>query len=184
MSLCSKARTRARRKWWRDNWRKLMKRKVKTVRKCVLKKKSTSWLTLLAWLKRRASWWWTHFPLEPKRRLWPHCRPNRRQSDYAENSRSRKRNRFAEFGQKAGDIVIGQANPFERGNLYCRPWSRNSHHAYEEQILANASNRERIRALLLAEETPRGIFLKLSRSHPDFLAFPSKHRSYKVAQLR
>jgi len=30
---------------------------------------------------------------------------------------------------------------------------------------------ERIRAILLAvEETPRGIFLKLSRSHPDFLA--------------
>ena len=42
---------------------------------------------------------------------------------------------------------------------------------YEEQIPGERFKPgERIRALLLAvEETPRGIFLKLSRSHPDFL---------------
>ncbi|PIW97207.1 transcription termination/antitermination protein NusA, partial [Candidatus Kaiserbacteria bacterium CG_4_8_14_3_um_filter_38_9] len=43
---------------------------------------------------------------------------------------------------------------------------------YDEQIPGERYKPgERIRAILLAvEETPRGIFLKLSRSHPDFLA--------------
>ena len=42
---------------------------------------------------------------------------------------------------------------------------------YDEQIPGERfKSGERIRAILLAvEETPRGIFLKLSRSHPDFL---------------
>jgi len=42
---------------------------------------------------------------------------------------------------------------------------------YEEQIPGERFKAgERIRAILLAvEETPRGIFLKLSRAHPDFL---------------
>lgn len=78
---------------------------------------------------------------------------------------------LSEFGQKAGDIVVGQAQRFERGNLYVDLGRVTAIMPYDEQIPGERFKPgERIRALLLAvEETPRGVFLKLSRSHPDFL---------------
>lgn len=79
---------------------------------------------------------------------------------------------LAEFGQKAGDIVVGHVQRFERGNLYIDLGRVTAIMPYDEQIPGERfKTGERIRTLLLAvEETPRGIFLKLSRSHPDFLA--------------
>ena len=76
-----------------------------------------------------------------------------------------------EFGQKEGDIVLGHVQRFERGNLYVDLGRVTGVMPYEEQIPGERYRPgERVRALLLAvEETPRGIFLKLSRSHPDFL---------------
>lgn len=78
---------------------------------------------------------------------------------------------LTEFGQKAGDIVLGHVQRFERGNLYVDLGRVTATMPYDEQIPGERYRPgERIRALLLAvEETPRGIFLKLSRSHPDFL---------------
>ncbi len=83
-----------------------------------------------------------------------------------------KESALAEFGKKAGDIVIGHVQRFERGNLYVDLGRVTAIMPYEEQIPGERYKPgERIRALLLAvEETSRGIFLKLSRSHPDFLA--------------
>jgi N utilization substance protein A len=83
-----------------------------------------------------------------------------------------KESALAEFGQKAGDVVIGHVQRFERGNLYVDLGRVTAIMPYDEQIPGERYRPgERIRALLLAvEETPRGIFLKLSRSHPDFLA--------------
>ena len=82
-----------------------------------------------------------------------------------------KESALSEFGQKAGDIVLGFVQRFERGNLYVDLGRVTAIMPYEEQIPGERFKPgERIRALLLAvEETPRGIFLKLSRSHPDFL---------------
>jgi N utilization substance protein A len=79
---------------------------------------------------------------------------------------------LSEFGQKAGDIVVGHVQRFERGNLYIDLGRVTAIMPYDEQIPGERfKTGERIRTLLLAvEETPRGIFLKLSRSHPDFLA--------------
>ncbi len=79
---------------------------------------------------------------------------------------------MTEFGQKAGDIVMGHVQRFERGNLYVDLGRVTAIMPYDEQIPGERYKPgERIRALLLAvEETSRGIFLKLSRSHPDFLA--------------
>ena len=78
---------------------------------------------------------------------------------------------LAEFGQKAGDIIMGHAQRFERGNLYVDLGRVTGVMPYDEQIPGERYRTgERIRAILLAvEETPRGIFIKLSRSHPDFL---------------
>ncbi len=83
-----------------------------------------------------------------------------------------KESALAEFGQKAGDIVIGHAQRFERGNLYVDLGRVTAIMPYDEQIPGERYKPgERIRAILLAvEETSRGIFLKLSRAHPDFLA--------------
>ena len=78
---------------------------------------------------------------------------------------------LTEFGQKEGDIVLGHVQRFERGNLYVDLGRVTGVMPYEEQIPGERYRPgERVRALLLAvDETPRGIFLKLSRSHPDFL---------------
>lgn len=83
-----------------------------------------------------------------------------------------KESALAEFGQRAGDVVVGHVQRFERGNLYVDLGRVTAIMPYDEQIPGERYRPgERVRALLLAvEETPRGIFLKLSRSHPDFLA--------------
>ncbi|MEZ4200173.1 MAG: transcription termination factor NusA [Candidatus Paceibacterota bacterium] len=76
-----------------------------------------------------------------------------------------------EFGQKEGDIVMGHVQRFERGNLYVDLGRVTAVVPYDEQIPGERFRPgERIRAILLkVDETARGIFLKLSRSHPDFL---------------
>ncbi len=78
---------------------------------------------------------------------------------------------LAEFGQKAGDIIMGHVQRFERGNLFVDLGRVTGVMPYDEQIPGERYRTgERLRALLIAvEETPRGIFIKLSRSHPDFL---------------
>ncbi len=78
---------------------------------------------------------------------------------------------LAEFGQKAGDIIMGHVQRFERGNLYVDLGRVTAIMPYDEQIPGERYRPgERIRALLLTvDETSRGIFLKLSRSHPEFL---------------
>lgn len=82
-----------------------------------------------------------------------------------------KESALAEFGQKAGDIVMGHVQRFERGNLYIDLGRVTGIMPYEEQIPGERFKPgERIRALLIeVDETSRGVFLKLSRSHPDFL---------------
>lgn len=82
-----------------------------------------------------------------------------------------KESALAEFGQKEGDIVIGHAQRFERGNLYVDLGRVTGVMPYDEQIPGERYRTgERIRAILLkVDETPRGIFLKLSRAHPEFL---------------
>jgi N utilization substance protein A len=83
-----------------------------------------------------------------------------------------KESALSEFGQKAGDIVMGHVQRFERGNLYVDLGRITAVMPYDEQIPGERFKPgERVRALLLAvEETPRGVFLKLSRAHGDFLA--------------
>lgn len=111
------------------------------------------------------------FPLEPKDDFGRIAAQTAKQVIMQKIREAEKESALAEFGQKAGDIVIGHVQRFERGNLYVDLGRVTAIMPYEEQIPGERFKPgERIRAILLAvEETPRGIFLKLSRSHPDFL---------------
>lgn len=111
------------------------------------------------------------FPLESKDDFGRIAAQTAKQVIMQKIREAEKESALAEFGQKAGDIVLGQVQRFERGNLYVDLGRVTAIMPYEEQIPGERfKTGERIRAILLAvEETPRGIFLKLSRSHPDFL---------------
>lgn len=111
------------------------------------------------------------FPLEPKDDFGRIAAQTAKQVIMQKIREAEKESALSEFGQKAGDIVVGQVQRFERGNLYVDLGRVTAIMPYEEQIPGERFKPgERIRALLLSvEETPRGIFLKLSRSHPDFL---------------
>lgn len=76
-----------------------------------------------------------------------------------------------EYGQREGDIVSGTVQRVERGNMFVDLGRATGILPYDEQIHGERYRQgERIRALLFSvEESPRGTFLKLSRSHPDFL---------------
>ncbi len=112
------------------------------------------------------------FPLESKADFGRIAAQTAKQVIVQKIREAEKESALAEFGQKAGDIVIGHVQRFERGNLYVDLGRVTAIMPYDEQIPGERYKPgERIRAILLAvEETPRGIFLKLSRSHPDFLA--------------
>ncbi len=111
------------------------------------------------------------FPLESKDDFGRIAAQTAKQVIMQKIREAEKESALAEFGQKAGDIVIGHVQRFERGNLYVDLGRVTAIMPYEEQIPGERFKPgERVRAILLAvEETPRGIFLKLSRSHPDFL---------------
>ena len=78
---------------------------------------------------------------------------------------------LGEFGKREGEIVSGSVQRIERGNIFVDMGRASGILPYEEQIPGERYRQgERIRAYLYrVEETPRGIFLRLSRSHPKFL---------------
>jgi N utilization substance protein A len=78
---------------------------------------------------------------------------------------------LGEYGQKEGEIVAGTVERVERGTVFIDMGRAVGVISYEEQIPGERwKTGDRIRAYLYAvEESPRGIVLKLSRSHPKFL---------------
>lgn len=112
------------------------------------------------------------FPLESKDDFGRIAAQTAKQVIIQKIREAEKESALSEFEQKEGDIVTGHVQRFERGNLYVDLGRVTGVMPYDQQIPGERYRPgERIRALLLSvEETPRGIFLKLSRSHPDFLA--------------
>lgn len=112
------------------------------------------------------------FPLESKDDFGRIAAQTAKQVIIQKVREAEKESALQEFGQKEGDIVVGNVQRFERGNLYVDLGRITAVMPYDEQIPGERFRPgERIRALLLkVEETPRGIFLKLSRAHADFLA--------------
>lgn len=76
-----------------------------------------------------------------------------------------------EYEEKEGDIITGKVQKIERGNVFIDLGRTTALLPYEEQIPGEFYRQgERIRAYLYqVEETPRGIMLKVSRSHPRFV---------------
>ncbi len=78
---------------------------------------------------------------------------------------------FGEYGKKEGEIVSGTVQNIERGTVFIDMGRATGILSYDEQIPAERfSQGERVKAYLFqVDESPKGVFLKLSRSHPKFL---------------
>lgn len=76
-----------------------------------------------------------------------------------------------EYGTKEGEIVTGMVQKIERGNVYVDFNRATGILPAEEQIPGEFFQRgQRVRAYLYSvEDTPRGINLRLSRTHPKFI---------------
>lgn len=77
-----------------------------------------------------------------------------------------------DFGQKQGEVLTGKVQRLEGGNVFVDLGRATGVITRDEQVPGERYRQgERIRAYLYSvEETPRGINLKLSRSHPLFIA--------------
>ena len=78
---------------------------------------------------------------------------------------------LAEYGKREGEIVTGTVQRIERGNIFIDMGRATGLLPYEEQIPGERCGQgERVRAYLFrVEESGKGVFLRLSRSHPKFL---------------
>ena len=77
----------------------------------------------------------------------------------------------AEYGARQGEIVSGTVQRMERGNIYVDLGRATGILPYDEQIPGERFRQgERIRGVLYqVEESPRGIYLRLSRANGQFL---------------
>lgn len=91
---------------------------------------------------------------------------------------------LAEYGKKEGEIVSGTVQRMERGSIFIDMGRAMGIISYEDQIPSEHYKQgERIRAYLYAvEESPKGIMLKLSRSHPKFLSKLFEIEAPEIAQ--
>lgn len=76
-----------------------------------------------------------------------------------------------DYGKKQGEIVVGKVQRIELGNVFVDLGRATGILPKEEQIPGERYRQgEQIKAYLYSvEETPRGINLRLSRSHPQFI---------------
>jgi len=111
------------------------------------------------------------FPLEPKSDFGRIAAQTAKQVIIQKIREAEKVSVFGEFGEKEGSIVTGQVQRIERGNVYFDMGRASGILPYEEQIPGERYRQgEKVRMYLTkVEETPRGVFLRLSRAHPQFL---------------
>ncbi len=112
------------------------------------------------------------FPLEPKGDFGRIAAQTAKQVIIQKIREAEKVSVVAEFGKREGDIVTGTVQRMDRGNLYIDLGRAPGILPYEEQVPGERYKQgERVRAFLYSvDESPRGVFLRLSRSHPKFLA--------------
>lgn len=111
------------------------------------------------------------FPLEGKNDYGRIAAQTAKQVIIQKIREAEKASMLADFGDKQGEIVSGSVQRIERGNIFVDLERATGIIPYDEQIPGERYRQgERIRAYLYSvEETPRGVFLRLSRSHPRFL---------------
>lgn len=111
------------------------------------------------------------FPLEDKEEYGRISTQTAKQVIIQKIREAEKQSVREEFAEKQGDIVNGKVQRFEQGNLYVDLGRATGIMPYEEQIQSEHYRQgERIRAYLQSvEDSSSGVFLKLSRSSPEFL---------------
>ncbi len=111
------------------------------------------------------------FPLEPHDNYGRIAAQTAKQVIIQKIREAEKVSVFDEFSKREHEIINGTVQRVERGNLFIDLGRTTGILPYDEQIPGERyKTGERIRAYLYSvEETPRGIFLRLSRSHPQFL---------------
>ncbi len=111
------------------------------------------------------------FPLEPKSDFGRIAAQTAKQVIIQKIREAEKISILGEFGKREGEIVSGTVQRMERGAIFVDLGKAQGILPYDEQIPGERYKQgERIRAYLYAvEESPRGVFLRLSRSHPRFL---------------
>ena len=111
------------------------------------------------------------FPLEPREEFGRIAAQAAKQVIMQKVRESERASIIAEYGEREGEIVTGHVQRFERGNLYVDLGRATAILPYDEQIPGERYRQgERVRALLLrVDESVRGTFIRLTRSHPNFL---------------
>ena len=112
------------------------------------------------------------FPLEPKDDFGRIAAQTAKQVIIQRIREAEKMSVLDDYGKRQGEIVVGRVQRMERGNVFVDLGRTTGILAREEQIPGEHYRQgERIRAYLYTvEETPRGINLRLSRSHAQFIA--------------
>lgn len=111
------------------------------------------------------------FPLEPQEDFGRIAAQTAKQVIIQKIREAEKLSILEEFAHKKGEIVSGVVQRIERGALYIDLGRTTGIMPYEEQIPGERYRTgERIRAYLSSvDEGFRGVYLRLSRSHPDFV---------------
>jgi transcription termination/antitermination protein NusA len=111
------------------------------------------------------------FPLEPQEDFGRIAAQTAKQVIIQKIREAEKTSILKEYGEREGEIVSGTVQRIERGTVYLDLGRAPAILPYDEQIPGERFRQgERIRAYLYSvEEGTRGIFLRVSRSHPRFL---------------
>lgn len=111
------------------------------------------------------------FPLEPKEDFGRIAAQTAKQVIMQRIREAERSSILDEFGGREGDIVSGYIQKIDRGTVFVDFNRATGMLPPNEQIPGERYNRgSRIRAYLFAvEENPRGVTLRLSRTHPRFL---------------
>jgi len=111
------------------------------------------------------------FPLEPQEDFGRIAAQTAKQVVIQKIREAEKLSILDEFGHKKGEIVSGVVQRVERGAIFIDLGRATGIIPYEEQIPGERYRMgERIRAYLYAvDEGFRGVYLRLSRAHPQFL---------------
>lgn len=123
------------------------------------------------------------FPLEPKDDYGRIAAQTAKQVIIQKIREAEKVSVLGEFGKKEGEIVSGTVERIERGNIYINMGRAIGLLPYDEQIPGEHFKQgERVRACLVrVDETPRGIYLRMSRSNPRFLSELFKAEVLEIA---
>lgn len=111
------------------------------------------------------------FPLETKEDFGRIAAQTAKQVIIQKIREAEKSGTMEEYGKKEGEIISGIVQRVEKGNIFVDLGKTTAILPHEEQITKEHFRpSERIRAYLYrVEETPRGINLRLSRTHPKFI---------------